>query len=283
MKKLIIFTRLYLSLGVTLSGLLTYIIAKGTITTDAIVPVFAVLLLSLGTSALNQYQEREYDANMPRTKNRPLVTGEISIFNGLLISLSLIIVSIVLIMMSLGMTGFNLFVFTILLYNGLYTPMKRWSAFAVIPGSLLGVVAPAIGWIAAGYSLFEVGFIALAILYFIWQVPHFWLLVVMYHEDYVNAGYPTVVEIFGKVSLHRITFIWMILTFLSAVFVVAIFEFTFTFNYILFALFFAHVMYRAIKFMNTPLEYLIAKKTFIHLNAFVLLTVLLVTIDRSFN
>jgi len=283
MKNLIIFTRLYLSLGVTLSGLLTFIIAKGTITTDVIVPTLAVLLLSLGTSALNQYQEREYDANMPRTKNRPLITGEISIFNGLLISIGLIILSIVLIFMSLGMSGFNLFAFTIILYNGLYTPMKRWSAFAVIPGSLLGVVAPAIGWIAAGFSILEVGFLALAILYFIWQVPHFWLLVVMYHDDYKNAGYPTVIEIFGKSSLHRITFIWMILTFLSAVFVVAIFEFNFTINYLLFALIFAHVMYRAFKFINTPLEYLIAKKTFIHLNAFVLLTVLLITVDRLFN
>jgi len=279
-KNLIVFTRLWLSLGVTLSGLLTYVIAKGTISTEIIVPTIAILLLALGTSALNQYQEKEYDANMPRTKTRPLITGEISVFNGLIISIGLILVSIILIYNSIGMTGLNLFIFTILLYNGLYTPMKRWSAFAVIPGSLLGVVAPAVGWITAGYSMLEIGFLSLAILYFIWQVPHFWLLVIMYHDDYKNAGYPTVVEIFGELSLHRITFIWIILTFISALFVVSIFEFISIISYTIFALILAHAMYRAFQFINAPLGYQIAKKTFVHLNAFVLLTVLLVTIDR---
>jgi protoheme IX farnesyltransferase len=93
-------------------------------------------------------------------------------------------------------------------YNGFYTPLKRISAFAVVPGSLIGALPPAIGWTAAGGSVADPSVLALAFVFFIWQVPHFWLLVGLHAEGYEEAGYPTLVSLFGRPRLSRLTFTW---------------------------------------------------------------------------
>ena len=92
--------------------------------------------------------------------------------------------------------------------SDLYTPLKRVSAFAVVPGSLIGALPPAIGWTAAGGSVADPSVLALAFVFFIWQVPHFWLLVGLHAEGYEEAGYPTLVSVFGRPRLSRLTFTW---------------------------------------------------------------------------
>jgi protoheme IX farnesyltransferase len=102
--------------------------------------------------------------------------------------------------------------------------LKKRSALAVIPGAILGAIPPAIGWLAAGHSLKELEFIAIALYYFIWQVPHFWLLVMLFHGDYKDGGYPTVMKLFGQGSLQRLTFVWLVLTIQAGIFLVWSFQ-----------------------------------------------------------
>ena len=106
----------------------------------------------------------------------------------------------------------------------MYTPLKKRSALAVVPGAILGVIPPAIGWLVAGHTLFELEFIALAVYYFIWQVPHFWLLVMLFHGDYKDGGYPTAMRLFGEGTLQRLTFVWLVLTIHAGGFLVYVFE-----------------------------------------------------------
>ena len=106
----------------------------------------------------------------------------------------------------------------------MYTPLKKRSALAVVPGAILGVIPPAIGWLAAGHTLFELEFFALAVYYFIWQVPHFWLLVMLFHGDYKEGGYPTVMKLFGEGTLQRLTFVWLMLTIHAGAFLVYTFD-----------------------------------------------------------
>jgi len=219
-KDFFIVTKFVLSFAVSLSALFAYIMAKGEIGLDMFLATFSVLLVAMGVSTLNQVQEYREDSKMARTKNRPIAAGRMLPRTGVIIAVVLILLSLGLIYTLLGLTGINFFVFAFLWYNIMYTPLKKRSALAVVPGALLGVIPPAIGWLVAGHSLFELEFIALAVYYFIWQVPHFWLLVMLFHGDYKDGGYPTAMRLFGEGTLQRLTFVWLMLTIQAGVFLV---------------------------------------------------------------
>jgi protoheme IX farnesyltransferase len=223
-KDFFIVTKFVLSFAVSLSALFAYIMAKGEIGLDMFLATFSVLLVAMGVSTLNQVQEYIEDGKMERTKNRPIAAGRMSPRTGIIISVILILLSFVLIYSLLGLTGINFFAFAFIWYNLMYTPLKKRSALAVVPGAVLGVIPPAIGWLVAGNTLFEAEFIALAVYYFIWQVPHFWLLVMLFHGDYKDGGYPTAMRLFGEGTLQRLTFVWLVLTIQAGIFLVYTFN-----------------------------------------------------------
>ena len=223
-KDFIVLTKFVLSFAVSLSALFAYIMAKGEIGGDMFIATFAVLLVAMGVSTLNQVQEYKEDALMERTKHRPIASGKWSVRTAIIIAALLIIASLVLIYNLLGFIGVDLFLFSFLWYNFFYTPLKKRSALAVVPGAILGVIPPAIGWLAAGGSLAEPEFFALGLFYFIWQIPHFWLLVMLHYGDYAGAGYPTAMRLFGKMSLQRLTYYWLILTIMTGYFMVTVFQ-----------------------------------------------------------
>ncbi|HQV32506.1 MAG TPA: UbiA family prenyltransferase, partial [Calditrichia bacterium] len=82
----------------------------------------------------------------------------------------------------------------------------------VIPGSLIGAIPPAIGWVAAGGHLLDLRIWTLSLFFFIWQIPHYWLLMMNLSEDYRKAGFPTITEVLGRTALARITFFWIVIT-----------------------------------------------------------------------
>lgn len=216
-------TKFPLSAAVTLSAVFAYLLAGGREPIPLGLTTLAVLLLALGVSALNQYQERDDDARMERTKRRPIPSGRISPDTALAISALLILLAMLLIHTQLGYPGLLLFLFVPLWYNGVYTSLKRYSAFAVVPGGLLGTIPPAIGWLAAGRSLTEPEFLALALLFFVWQVPHFWLLMAKHESDYRTAGFPTAIEAFGPTGFRRVLFVWWMLTVGCGIFAATLF------------------------------------------------------------
>ncbi len=184
--------------------------------TARITPLIAgVFFLACGACALNQYQERYIDARMPRTANRPLPSGMIAPLNALIFSVILIASGFFLLLFKSGFLCAGLGVFAVVWYNGAYTYLKRISAFAVIPGALTGAIPPAIGWIAGGGSFFDSGLPIICFFFFMWQVPHFWLLAVNYGEEYRKAGLPSLTSVFSKKQLERIIFIWIISTSVS--------------------------------------------------------------------
>jgi len=224
LKDFFIVTKFVLSFAVSLSALFAYIMAKGEIGWDMLLATFSVLLVAMGVSTLNQVQEYKSDSKMERTKNRPIASGRMTPQTGIIIASVLIALSMLLIYTLLGLTGVNIFMFAFIWYNAMYTPLKKKSALAVVPGAILGVIPPAIGWLVAGHTLMELEFIALALYFFIWQVPHFWLLVMLFHGDYKDGGYPTAMRLFGQASLQRLTFVWLVFTIQAGIFLVYVFE-----------------------------------------------------------
>lgn len=201
---------------VSLTTFFGFICAIGTINNTLLGTCLGLFLLASGSAAYNHYQERNFDALMNRTKHRPIPSGIISPRNAFLFATSLSIAGSIIIHSIAGLTALILSLLALVWYNLIYTPMKRKTAWAIIPGSLIGAIPPAVGWVAAGGNLFDPTIIIIATFFFIWQIPHFWLLLLIYNKEYDEAGYPTLTKIFSKEQLARITYLWIIATILTA-------------------------------------------------------------------
>ena len=279
-KDFIVVTKFVLSFAVSLSALFAYIMAKGEIGTDMFIATFAVLLVAMGVSTLNQVQEYKEDALMDRTKHRPIASGKMSPTTGIIIAAILVILSLIVIYDLIGTTGVNLFLFAFFWYNLVYTPLKKKSALAVVPGAILGVIPPAIGWLAAGHALGEVEFYALGIYYFIWQIPHYWLLVMLHYGGYKDAGYPTVMRLFGQGSLQRLTFVWLMMTIFAGYFMVSIFNpQSMSINILLIANA-AFGFYSSLKLLQAKFELTDARSVFWKINLAFLGAIILISIDE---
>ena len=168
-----------------------------------------VFFLACGSSVLNQYQERNIDALMERTRHRPIPAGTIRPSRALLFAFALQGLGLAVICIVGGYKTLILGLFAAFWYNGLYTYLKRKSAFAIIPGSLIGAVPPAIGWVAGAGHFTSPKLWAMSFLFFMWQVPHFWLIMLNFGREYEKAGLPSLTKIFTESQLRQIIFHWI--------------------------------------------------------------------------
>jgi len=277
-KDFMILTKFNLSFTVTLSCLFGYVLHKNMIDINFLYPFCAVLLLALGVSALNQVQEHEEDALMSRTKHRPIAAKRISWKEGLIISSFLILISLFFIYKSLNFIGIFIFLFVIVVYNIFYTQAKKTTIYAGVYGAVLGVIPPLIGWVSAGGNIKDIGFLALALFYFIWQIPHFWLLNLKYYKDYEKANFPTIAQRFGVHVLERVTFIWLLLTLLAGLFLIPVFVKSSITIIGLLILVNIYTLYSIVKLMYTH-NYLV---TFIFINSYMLGVMILLMINALF-
>ncbi|MDP4116818.1 MAG: protoheme IX farnesyltransferase [Bacteroidota bacterium] len=210
-------TKIRITVFVTLTTVFGYICKAETIDTGIILPVIGILFLACGSAVINHIQERKTDALMERTKNRPLPSGRITLINAVMLAVVLSLIGVTLLMIGAGVIGVALGLLNLVWYNLIYTPLKKRNALAIIPGSLVGAIPPAVGWVAAGGYLLDPQIIILSFFFFIWQIPHFWLLLLALSKDYEKAGFPTLTKLFSTEQLARITFVWIASTAATAV------------------------------------------------------------------
>ena len=189
-------TRDYIELSksrIVLMVLLTtaagYLIAAPRV--DSLVLMHALIgtaLVAAGTNALNQYVEREHDAKMRRTHNRPLPAGRITPRAALTFSAAVAIIGTLYLGFAVNWLTAALGAFTLTSYIFVYTPLKRVSSICTIIGAIPGAIPPLMGWTAATNHLAIGGWVAFGILFF-WQLPHFMALSWIYRDDYVDAGF----------------------------------------------------------------------------------------------
>jgi len=202
--------RVNLSLFAACSAATGYFLASYRDFLTVLGPASAVFLLACGASALNQYQERDIDAKMERTYNRPLPSGLIVPGLALSFSLVLFVAGLVMLASTGGMRAMVLGSIAILWYNGVYTYLKRVTAFASVPGAAVGMIPPAIGWVTGGGELIDIRLAAICLIFFLWQVPHFWLLLLTHGAEYERAGLPSVTRYMSRTQIARISFAWIV-------------------------------------------------------------------------
>lgn len=205
-----------ISFPVALSALTGYALQTGQIGLRGFLLAAGVFLVSCSSGAINHLQERHTDALMPRTKNRPLPSGKISLNSALGVAATYFLSGSLILLWFFPALAWLAALVTLLSYNAFYTPLKKITAFAVVPGSLVGALPPYIGWLAAGGSISDPVIFWVAVFFFIGQIPHFWLLLLMFGHEYKLAGYPSLNDIFSENQIKRLTFTWILATIASA-------------------------------------------------------------------
>jgi heme o synthase len=208
-----------ISLPVALSALAGYVLYSGKTDRQGIFLAVGVFFMACGSGALNHWQERKTDALMPRTKKRPIPSGKISSAGGLTVVLGYTLTGSLILAFSNPLVALVLSWATLASYNLIYTPLKKVTAFAVIPGSLVGALPPVIGWSAAGGAIQAEPILIVATFFFIGQIPHFWLLLLLFGDQYKLAGLQSLTDIFSELQIKRITYTWVLTTIASALLV----------------------------------------------------------------
>jgi protoheme IX farnesyltransferase len=187
LKSFLDLTKARLAISVVFSSIVGYLLAADSF------DIYTLTLLSIGgycmvgaSNSFNQIIERDIDALMDRTKNRPIPSNKISVNTAFYISVILTIIGIVVLYKINPRTA--LFgAISIFIYTCLYTPLKPLTPLSVFVGAFPGAIPFMLGWVAASNSFgIEPG--TLFMIQFFWQFPHFWALGWMLHEDYQKAG-----------------------------------------------------------------------------------------------
>ena len=173
-------------------------------------PVFGTFFLACGGAALNQIQERELDARMERTRRRPLPAGTLSLPVAWIVALAFCAAGFGCLVLTKQPVTLLLGAAALVSYNLIYTPLKRVTYFAPIIGAVVGAFPPAIGWASMGAPLNHPELVGLVMFFVLWQVPHFWLLLLGATDDYKRGGFALPTEDLSLAQLRRITFIWIL-------------------------------------------------------------------------
>ena len=172
-----------------------------------------------GANSLNHFWDRDIDAKMKRTTNRPVASGSVAPLNALVFGAVLNLMAFSLLyyyanllsaLLTLSATLFYLFVYTMVL--------KRITPQNIVIGGAAGSIPPAVGWAAVTGNILDPAPLFLFLIVFFWTPPHFWALSLILKDDYANAGVPMLPVVSGVPATKTQIFIytWILLALLVA-------------------------------------------------------------------
>lgn len=210
-----------ITIPVSLSTLTGYLLYQGSFHTAWIQTIIGVFLMSFASSAVNHVQDADIDKRMERTRKRPIPSGRLSSLQSLTLALITGLSGFVILMhFNDNSLPASLSLVTLICYNLIYTPLKRITAFAVIPGAMVGALPPMIGWTAAGGDILHPNILLVGFFFFVGQIPHFWLILLKYDKDYTAAGIPTLLQLFSHHQIQLLTLVWVAVTAMAALLLV---------------------------------------------------------------
>ncbi|MDG2172386.1 MAG: heme o synthase [Flavobacteriaceae bacterium] len=187
-KSLYDLTKFRLSLSVVFSSFISYMLGYKEFDIKVLLLLmFGGFFVVAASNIYNQIIEKDLDALMVRTKNRPLPTNKISVNTALVLAVLSTIIGLFMLYMINSKVAL-LAAVSIFLYTSVYTPLKLVTPLSVFVGAIPGALPFMLGWVAATGEI-GIEAIMLFLMQFFWQFPHFWSIGWMQHKDYENAGF----------------------------------------------------------------------------------------------
>jgi len=186
-KDWMLFTKMRLAFLVILSAVAGYLFAGGGFDKHMVYLILGGLFVTGASNGMNQIIERDLDAKMSRTKNRPLPTGRMNLTTAYIIVGVLLIAGLLL----MYMINFKVLLWSFLsfvLYSFVYTPLKLKTSWSVFIGAIPGAFPPFIGALAFLDAYTQLAGI-LFLVQFMWQFPHFWAIAWVLYDDYKHGGF----------------------------------------------------------------------------------------------
>jgi protoheme IX farnesyltransferase len=181
-------TKVGLSLSVVFSSLAGYLLAVEIVNYQILTMLAVGGYLMVGASnAFNQIIEKDTDALMKRTMNRPLPAGRMHVSMALVIAISFTVLGLA-ILYSINPKSALFGAISIFLYTSVYTPLKAYTPLAVFVGAIPGAIPFMLGWVAATDD-FSIESGMLFLIQFFWQFPHFWAIAWLQYDEYKKAGF----------------------------------------------------------------------------------------------
>ena len=180
-----------LSFMVVFSALISYLLAPKVKEFDwgSILLFFLGGMLVTGSAnAINQVVEKDTDAMMKRTANRPVASGRMSVQEAWAFAVMAGLIGVFILWWQFNLLSAALAAFSLFVYAFIYTPLKKISSISVLVGAIPGSLPCLIGWAAGNDDLSAGGWVLFAIQFF-WQFPHFWAIAWIAHKDYTAAGF----------------------------------------------------------------------------------------------
>ncbi len=146
-------------------------------------------LVAGGAAALNQVWERDTDALMRRTRNRPVASGRLGVAEAVAFGIGISAIGLLQLAIGVNPLSAGVAALTLISYVLLYTPLKRYTSLATLVGAVPGALPPVIGWAAAANEITLSAVVLFGIMFF-WQMPHFLAIAWMYRDDYAAARIP---------------------------------------------------------------------------------------------
>jgi protoheme IX farnesyltransferase len=174
---------------VLLTTLVGFYIGSGTLNLLLLLhTMLGTALVAGGAAALNQWLERDYDAKMTRTEDRPLPSGRMQPNTVLILGAACGAIGLIYLALAVNLLTSLLGAITLASYLFVYTPLKRVTTLNTVVGAIPGALPPLMGWAAARNEVSGGGWALFAILFF-WQLPHFFAIAWIYRDQYARAGF----------------------------------------------------------------------------------------------
>ena len=195
-----------LSFMVAFSSVISYLLAPKVVAYDwsMIILLFIGGLLVTGSAnAVNEIAEKDTDALMKRTANRPLASGRMSTTEAWTAATVMLLVGMFILWNYFNLLSAIIALVSWFVYAFMYTPLKKVSSISVLVGAIPGALPCLIGWAAGNDDISMGGWILFAIQFF-WQFPHFWAIAWVAHKDYTNAGFKLMPSVEGPTKYSAI-------------------------------------------------------------------------------
>lgn len=206
-------TKIHLSLYIALSAVFGHVLAQDQFSMTSLGLGLFVLILTAGSAIFNHIQDREFDPWFARTRNRCLVQKTIPPSMAALLAAGLVLIGLGgLFLCFPGLKASGLGLLALFCYNALYTPLKKKSLGAIVPGALCGMLPPAIGWAAVPRSVAVAdvtGLFIVLVVFGVWQIPHFFIILLKQLPGELEAApFPSFFRIFSRREIKGQVLIW---------------------------------------------------------------------------